>query len=39
MEDWSSIYLVVESRAIRIDREILKNEVVEELILSEPWVG
>ena len=33
-EDWSNINLVVGSRAINIDREILKNEVVEELIVS-----
>ena len=33
-EDWSNTNLVVESRAIKIDREILKNEVVEELIVS-----
>ncbi|KAF3565321.1 hypothetical protein DY000_02014864 [Brassica cretica] len=31
-EDWSNINLVVESRAIKIDWEISKNEVVEELI-------
>ncbi|KAF3573792.1 hypothetical protein F2Q69_00059743 [Brassica cretica] len=31
-EDLPSINLVVESRAVKIDREILKNEVVEELI-------
>ena len=35
-EDWSSINFVVESQAIRIDREMLKNEVVEEVIVSEP---
>ena len=35
MEDWSNINLVVESRAIRIDREVLKYEVVEELIVSD----
>ncbi|KAF2572418.1 hypothetical protein F2Q70_00003167 [Brassica cretica] len=34
-EDWSNINLVVESWAIKIDREISKNEVVEELIMSE----
>ena len=38
MEDWSSIYLVVDSRAIRIDQEVLKYGVIEELIVSEPWV-
>ncbi|KAF2578100.1 hypothetical protein F2Q68_00005239 [Brassica cretica] len=31
-EDWSNINLVVESREIKIDRKISKNEVVEELI-------
>ena len=34
-EDWPNINLVVESRAINIDWEISKNEVVEELIVSE----
>ncbi|KAF3514258.1 hypothetical protein F2Q69_00005854 [Brassica cretica] len=33
-EDWPNINLVVESRAVKIDREISKNEVVEELILT-----
>ena len=32
---WSSIFVVVESRAIRIDREVLKYEVGEEVIVSE----
>ncbi|KAF2592017.1 hypothetical protein F2Q70_00039169 [Brassica cretica] len=31
-EDWPNINLVVESRAVKFDREISKNEVVEELI-------
>ncbi|KAF2551734.1 hypothetical protein F2Q68_00033697 [Brassica cretica] len=31
-EDWLNINLVVESRPVKIDREISKNEVVEELI-------
>ncbi|KAF3514175.1 hypothetical protein F2Q69_00007750 [Brassica cretica] len=31
-EDWPNMNLVVESRAVKIDREISKNEVVEELI-------
>ncbi|KAF2577594.1 hypothetical protein F2Q68_00005529 [Brassica cretica] len=31
-EDWPNINLVVESQAVKIDREISKNEVVEELI-------
>ncbi|KAF2580103.1 hypothetical protein F2Q68_00005240 [Brassica cretica] len=31
-EDWPSINLVVESRATKIDHEISKNEVVEEVI-------
>ncbi|KAF3584504.1 hypothetical protein F2Q69_00027425 [Brassica cretica] len=31
-EDWPNINLVVESREVKIDREISKNEVVEELI-------
>ena len=34
-EDWSNINLVVESQVIKIDREILKNEVVEKVIVSE----
>ena len=38
MEDWSSIYLVVESRAIRINREVVKYKMVYELIVGEPWV-
>ncbi|KAF3592091.1 hypothetical protein DY000_02020188 [Brassica cretica] len=33
-EDWSRINLVVEPQAKKIDREISKNEVVEELNLS-----
>ncbi|KAF3547052.1 hypothetical protein DY000_02008455 [Brassica cretica] len=33
-EDWSNINLVVESQAVKIDREISKNEVVEELIVA-----
>lgn len=36
MEDWLSIFLVVDSRAIRIDREVLKYEMVEELIVGGP---
>lgn len=31
---WSSIFVVVESRAIWIDREVLKYEVGEEVIVS-----
>ena len=34
-KEWSSIFVVVELRAIRIDREALKYEVGEELIVSE----
>ena len=34
-DDWSNINLVVESWAIKIDREIAKNEVVKELIVIE----
>ena len=34
-EDWPSINLVVESRTTKIDREISKNEAVEEVIVSE----
>ncbi|KAF2545966.1 hypothetical protein F2Q70_00020460 [Brassica cretica] len=33
-EDWPNINLVVESREVKIDREISKNEVVEELIVA-----
>ncbi|KAF3584502.1 hypothetical protein F2Q69_00027427 [Brassica cretica] len=38
-EDWLNINLVVESRAVKIDREISMNEVVEELIpdIWEEW--
>lgn len=36
MEDWSNINMVVESRAIKTDREILKYDVVKELIVDEP---
>ena len=34
-EDWPNINLVVESRAVKIDRKISKNEMVKELIVSE----
>ena len=34
--EWSSIFVVIELRAIRIDREVLKYEVGEEVIVGEP---
>ena len=33
--EWSSVFVVVESWAVKIDREISKNEVVEEVIMGE----